>query len=147
MNNIDDMPPKCHDCPCCEMCEEPYICPLPGSMENEKAIIEFHGDDLNMILEYKKQSGAVDIKTAIMNAISIALDDEDWKPVIVTIAEEKKMSIGCEVEMNERDWWLLLDSRIRTAESNGFNYFALTTNEARKIIKLLKESVQTEKGS
>lgn len=26
MNNIDDMPPKCHDCPYWEICEEPYIC-------------------------------------------------------------------------------------------------------------------------
>ena len=48
-------------------------------MENEKVTIEFQGDDLNMILEYKKQSGAVDIQTAIMNAISIALDDQEWK--------------------------------------------------------------------
>lgn len=27
MNNIDDMPPKCHDCPYWEVCEEPYVCP------------------------------------------------------------------------------------------------------------------------
>ena len=27
MNNIDDMPPKCHDCSYWEICEEPYICP------------------------------------------------------------------------------------------------------------------------
>ena len=27
MNNIDDMPPMCHDCPYWEVCEEPYICP------------------------------------------------------------------------------------------------------------------------
>lgn len=79
MNDIDSMPPKCHDCPYWETCEKPYICPMPDVMKNEKAIIEFHGDDLNMILEYKKQSGAIDIHTAIMNAISIALDDEDWK--------------------------------------------------------------------
>ena len=26
MNNIDDMPPKCHDCPYWEICEEPYVC-------------------------------------------------------------------------------------------------------------------------
>lgn len=46
---------------------------------NEKVVIEFTGKDLDMILEYMKQSGAIDIQTAIMNAISIALDDEDWK--------------------------------------------------------------------
>ena len=27
MNDIDTMPPKCHDCSYWEMCEEPYICP------------------------------------------------------------------------------------------------------------------------
>ena len=27
MNNIDDMPPKCHDCPYWETCEYPYVCP------------------------------------------------------------------------------------------------------------------------
>lgn len=27
MNNIDDMPPKCHDCAYWELCESPYVCP------------------------------------------------------------------------------------------------------------------------
>ena len=27
MNNIDDMPPKCNDCPYWEICEAPYVCP------------------------------------------------------------------------------------------------------------------------
>ena len=27
MNNIDDMPPMCHDCPYWEICEKPYVCP------------------------------------------------------------------------------------------------------------------------
>ena len=27
MNNIDEMPPKCHDCPYWEACDYPYICP------------------------------------------------------------------------------------------------------------------------
>lgn len=26
MNNIDEMPPKCHDCPYWEVCEYPYVC-------------------------------------------------------------------------------------------------------------------------
>lgn len=26
MNNIDDMPPKCHDCPYWEVAEKPYNC-------------------------------------------------------------------------------------------------------------------------
>ena len=33
MNNIDDMPPKCHDCPYWEVCEEPYICKTRDSKE------------------------------------------------------------------------------------------------------------------
>lgn len=33
MNNIDDMPPKCHGCPYWEMCEEPYICKTQDSKE------------------------------------------------------------------------------------------------------------------
>lgn len=28
MNNIDEMPPRCHDCPYWEICEEPYVCPV-----------------------------------------------------------------------------------------------------------------------
>ena len=27
MNDVDSMPPKCHDCPYWEMCEKPYVCP------------------------------------------------------------------------------------------------------------------------
>ena len=26
MNNIDEMPPKCHDCPYWEIAEKPYVC-------------------------------------------------------------------------------------------------------------------------
>lgn len=33
MNNIDDMQPKCHECPYWEMCEEPYICPTQDKEE------------------------------------------------------------------------------------------------------------------
>lgn len=38
---------------------------------------EFSGDDLNMILEYQKESEATSVKNAIMNAISLALDHAD----------------------------------------------------------------------
>lgn len=48
-------------------------------MENEKVLIEFSGTDLDMILEYQKQSEATSIQNAIMNAISVALDVNDWK--------------------------------------------------------------------
>jgi len=33
MKDIDDMPPKCHDCPYWEMCDEPYICPTQDKKE------------------------------------------------------------------------------------------------------------------
>ena len=46
-------------------------------MENEKVFVEFSWTDLDMILEYQKQSEAVSVKVAIMNAISIALDAND----------------------------------------------------------------------
>ena len=36
MNDIDNMPLKCHDCPYWEMCEEPYICPT----QDEKKIFK-----------------------------------------------------------------------------------------------------------
>lgn len=49
--------------------------------ENEKVLIEFSRADLDMILEYQKQSEAMTIQAAIMNAISIALDANDWKEV------------------------------------------------------------------
>lgn len=26
MNNVDQMPTKCHDCPYWEVCEYPYVC-------------------------------------------------------------------------------------------------------------------------
>ena len=28
MNNIDDMPPKCRDCPYWEIAEKPYVCSI-----------------------------------------------------------------------------------------------------------------------
>lgn len=36
MNDIDYMPPKCHDCPYWEMCEEPYICPKQDEKKEYK---------------------------------------------------------------------------------------------------------------
>lgn len=41
--------------------------------------------------------------------------------------------------MDERDWWLELDGRIKIAEDNGFNEVKLTFDEVREIIKLLQE--------
>ena len=36
MNNIDEMPGKCHDCPYWEICEEPYVCPVdPTEIKND----------------------------------------------------------------------------------------------------------------
>lgn len=39
MNSIDSMPPKCHDCPYWEMCEEPYVCPQDEKKELKKRTI------------------------------------------------------------------------------------------------------------
>lgn len=36
MNDIDSMPPKCHDCPYWEICEEPYICPTQDEKKELK---------------------------------------------------------------------------------------------------------------
>lgn len=44
---------------------------------NEKVVIEFTGEELNMILEYQKEAEATTIQNAIMNAISLALDHVD----------------------------------------------------------------------
>lgn len=40
MNNIDEMPPKCHDCPYWEICEEPYICPTQDEKKEHKQEFE-----------------------------------------------------------------------------------------------------------
>lgn len=39
--------------------------------------IEFTAEDLDMILQYQKESEAVTVQAAIMNAISLALDHAD----------------------------------------------------------------------
>lgn len=36
MNNIDDMPPNCHDCPYWEICEAPYVCSATEAKIREK---------------------------------------------------------------------------------------------------------------
>lgn len=41
MNDIDTMPPKCHDCPYWEMCEEPYICP---KQDEKETLTQFRGE-------------------------------------------------------------------------------------------------------
>lgn len=41
--------------------------------------------------------------------------------------------------MDERDWWIELDSRINIAEDNGFREIKLTFDEVKEIIELLKE--------
>lgn len=33
MNDLDSMPPKCHDCSYWEMCEYPYACPTHDEKE------------------------------------------------------------------------------------------------------------------
>ena len=40
MNDIDSMPPKCHDCPYWEISEEPYICPTQDEKKLKQHLIE-----------------------------------------------------------------------------------------------------------
>lgn len=35
MNDINFMPPKCHDCPYWEICKEPYVCPTPDEKKKK----------------------------------------------------------------------------------------------------------------
>lgn len=35
MNDIDYMPPKCHDCPYWETCKEPYVCPNDDNRQED----------------------------------------------------------------------------------------------------------------
>ena len=44
---------------------------------DEKVSIEFAGEEFDQIMEYMKMIDAVTVQTAIMNAISIAMDDAD----------------------------------------------------------------------
>lgn len=46
-------------------------------METETVMVEFSGEELDMILEYQEASGATSVQNAIMNAISLALDHAD----------------------------------------------------------------------
>lgn len=41
--------------------------------------------------------------------------------------------------MDERDWWIELDGRIKIAEDYGFHKIELTFYEAEEIIKLLQD--------
>lgn len=43
----------------------------------ETVIIEFSGEDLDMILKYQEITGATSIQNAILNAISLSLDHAD----------------------------------------------------------------------
>jgi len=44
---------------------------------NEKVSIEFTGEEFDQIMQYMKLIDAVTVQTAVMNAISIAMDDAD----------------------------------------------------------------------
>lgn len=45
---------------------------------NEKYIVEFTDEEYERIKQYMDAVEAIDIKAAIMNAISVAHDDADW---------------------------------------------------------------------
>ena len=44
---------------------------------NEKVSIEFTGEEFDQIMQYMKLINAVTVQTAVMNAISIAMDDAE----------------------------------------------------------------------
>ena len=46
-------------------------------MDNESIMIEFSGEEFDMILKYQEESEATTIQNAIMNAISLAIDHAD----------------------------------------------------------------------
>lgn len=46
-------------------------------MDNESIMIEFSGENMDMILKYQEITGATNIQNAILNAICLALDHAD----------------------------------------------------------------------
>lgn len=50
-----------------------------GIGADEKISIEFTGAEFDEILKYQGYAGATTVQNAVMNAISIAFDDADWK--------------------------------------------------------------------
>lgn len=48
-----------------------------NSTTEEIVEVEFSGEDLDMILKYQEIAGATSIQNAILNAISLALDNVD----------------------------------------------------------------------
>ena len=73
----------------CEICKNEYQNMVNDEKINqmeEKISVEFTGKEFDKIMEYMKCSEATTIQNAILNAISIALDDGDdhvsmeWNP-------------------------------------------------------------------
>ena len=52
---------------------------MNSKMENRKTSIEFTDEEWDRILDYMEVSGSVTVQVAVMNAISIAMDDIDFK--------------------------------------------------------------------
>lgn len=46
-------------------------------MDNESIMIEFSGEEFDMILKYQEESEATTVQSAILNAIALALDHAD----------------------------------------------------------------------
>ncbi len=46
----------------------------------EKINVEFTGEEFELILKYMEAAEATTVQNAILNAITIALDDKEWKP-------------------------------------------------------------------
>lgn len=52
-------------------------------MEERLKAIVFSDDELERILEYKEQAGAIDARVAVLNAISVASDRLEFKDEVV----------------------------------------------------------------
>ena len=53
---------------------------LARRLEENPVSIRFTKEDKQMILEYRKEVDAIDARAAVMNAVSLALDHDDWMP-------------------------------------------------------------------
>lgn len=74
MNNIDEMPQKCHDCPYWEIAEKPYVCCDCRKEYNEMDTvkIEFTKEEFDKIIEFMDGGEYETVQQAIMAAVENA---------------------------------------------------------------------------
>lgn len=70
MNNIDEMPPKCHDCPYWEIAEKPYVCSkCREDITMENVTVEFTKEEFDKIIEFMDGGEYETVQQAILAAI------------------------------------------------------------------------------